>query len=117
MDVEKYRSRLRALEQDLLRRLGREVEVSREPGEDTNDAVDQSVADELRDQYLALAQNDSNLLGQVRAALARIEDGTYGQCLADGEPIGEPRLDAVPWAAYCVKHQEEIEASGGAALA
>jgi len=109
MDVEKYRSRLRALEQDLLRRLGRDVEVSRAPGEDTNDAIDQSVAHELRDQYLARAQSDSDMLGQIRAALARIEDGTYGQCLVDGEPIGEPRLEAVPWAAYCVKHREDVE--------
>jgi len=109
MDVEKYRTRLRALEQDLLRRLGRDVEVSREPGEDTNDAVDQSVAGELRAQYLARAESDSDMLGQVRAALARIDDGTYGQCLVDGEPIGEARLEAVPWAAYCVKHQEDVE--------
>jgi RNA polymerase-binding transcription factor DksA len=107
--VEKYQTRLRALEQDLLRRLGREVEVSREPGEDTNDAIDQSVADELRAQYLARAESDSDMLGQVRAALARIADGTYGQCLVDGQPIGEARLEAVPWAAYCVKHQEDVE--------
>ena len=112
MNVEKYRDRLRVLEEELVRRLGREVEVSREPGENLTDVADQSVIEELRDQYLARAQNDSDLLAQVRAALVRIDDGTYGQCLVDGKPIGEPRLEAVPWAAYCVKHQEEVETSG-----
>ena len=112
MDVEKYRTRLQAIEQDLVRKLGRDVEASRQqPVDEQRDAGDQSVAGELRDEYLALAETDSNTLAEVRAALARIEQGTFGHCLADGEPIGEQRLDAVPWTRYCVRHQEEAEAS------
>jgi RNA polymerase-binding transcription factor DksA len=45
----------------------------------------------------------------VRAALRRIEDGTYGRCVVDGEPIGEKRLEAVPWTPYCLQHQAELE--------
>lgn len=38
---------------------------------------------------------------QIRAALKRIEDGTYGECVRCGEPIAEARLDALPWTPLC----------------
>lgn len=44
-------------------------------------------------------------LEQVLAALHRIDDGSYGQCLDCGEPIDERRLTAMPAAAYCVACQ------------
>jgi DnaK suppressor protein len=112
VDVEKYRQRLQAMERDLVRKLGRDVAASRQqPIEEQRDAGDQSMVGELRDEYLALAQSEADTLAQVRAALARIEQGTFGHCLVDGEPIEEQRLNAVPWTPYCVKHQEEAEAS------
>lgn len=43
-------------------------------------------------------------LKKVNAALARIEEGTYGRCAADGEPIDNNRLFANPLADTCVKH-------------
>ena len=39
----------------------------------------------------------------IQAALERVADGTFGECVACGEPISEARLDAVPHAARCVK--------------
>jgi RNA polymerase-binding transcription factor DksA len=42
-------------------------------------------------------------LKKVEAALARIEDATYGECLNCGEKISEARLDAVPHATLCIK--------------
>jgi len=41
---------------------------------------------------------------EVLAALARIEDGSYGTCSVDGEPIEEDRLEADPAAKTCIKH-------------
>ena len=38
---------------------------------------------------------------QIRAALKRIEDGSYGDCVRCGEPIAEARLDALPWTPRC----------------
>ncbi|MFN3280335.1 MAG: TraR/DksA family transcriptional regulator [Tabrizicola sp.] len=40
-------------------------------------------------------------ISQIRAALARIENGTYGLCARCGEPIAEARLDALPWTPLC----------------
>lgn len=62
--------------------------------ESSRDTVDEVQAD-----HAALE------LQQVLAALQRIDDGSYGQCLDCGDPIDERRLTAMPAAAYCVACQ------------
>lgn len=42
-------------------------------------------------------------IGQIRAALRRIADGSYGICVRCGEEIAEARLDAIPWTPLCRK--------------
>ncbi|MBV9405102.1 MAG: TraR/DksA C4-type zinc finger protein, partial [Acidobacteriaceae bacterium] len=49
----------------------------------------------------------AQMLSQVRTALERIADGTYGTCLDCGQPIEPARLEAIPWAQYCRAHQEK----------
>jgi RNA polymerase-binding transcription factor DksA len=44
-------------------------------------------------------------LDDVGAALAHLDDGTYGLCEACGSPIDEGHMAAVPTARYCVNHQ------------
>jgi DnaK suppressor protein len=56
----------------------------------------------------------STLLKSVQAALRRMEDETYGVCLRCDEPIPEKRLNALPWAAYCVPCQEKVDAQRAA---
>jgi DnaK suppressor protein len=109
MNTDKYRQRLLELERQLAERLGAEVETARDARDDQPDSGDLSRVDELKEEYFALAQSDSEILAQVRAALKRIDEGTYGNCLVDGGPIDEKRLDSVPWAPFCLKHQAEIE--------
>lgn len=41
-------------------------------------------------------------IAQIRLALERIEEGTYGECTRCGEPVGEARLAAIPHAALCI---------------
>jgi DnaK suppressor protein len=48
-------------------------------------------------------------LQRVEAALERIRDGSFGQCVGCGSPIGIRRLNAVPWTEYCVACQERRE--------
>jgi DnaK suppressor protein len=52
---------------------------------------------------------ESKLLKEVQAALSRIEDGTFGTCQRCEEDIPEKRLKALPWAAYCVSCQEQVD--------
>jgi DnaK suppressor protein len=42
-------------------------------------------------------------LADVRRALAKLEEGSYGTCDACGGPIGDARLEALPWAVLCVE--------------
>jgi DnaK suppressor protein len=109
VDIEKYRRRLLALEQELVERVGGEVEAARDVRPDQPDVDDLAHADELKDEYFTLAQTDSAVLTQVRDALRRIELGTYGRCVVCGKPIDEKRLESVPWTPYCRKHEMELE--------
>jgi DnaK suppressor protein len=114
MNVQHYKDRLLELEKNLSARTGREVANGGQDLLDSaHDVGDASVADEATSERFTEADRDSTMLNQVREALARIDAGTYGTCVADGGPIEEKRLDAVPWAAYCLKHEEVVEASSG----
>lgn len=64
------------------------------------------------EEWIFLNRNtiDMKLLREIADALQRIEQGTYGVCLECEEPISVKRLDAVPWARYCVTCQEAIAA-------
>jgi len=107
--IDDDRRRLLELEQELVERLGEEVETARRARDDQPDASDLARVDELKDEYFARAETDSAILAQVRAALRRIDNGTYGRCVVDGEPIDAKRLESAPWTPYCLKHQTEFE--------
>lgn len=64
------------------------------------------------EEWIFLNRNtiDMKLLREISDALQRIEQGTYGVCLECEEPISVKRLEAVPWARYCVSCQEKIAA-------
>jgi RNA polymerase-binding transcription factor DksA len=79
------------LEREFVRKLECEVEAARTTAEDQPQPGDQSVADKLRETYLTLAQSDSQVLANVRGALRRIDDGTYGRCV-----VGRP-MSAESW--------------------
>jgi DnaK suppressor protein len=62
---------------------------------------------------LLLVENQEYLLAECDAALARIAVGSYGLCERCSNPIPTSRLDAYPYARYCVGCAEEVERSGG----
>jgi len=71
------------------------------------------LSQQSHEEWIFLNRNmlDMKLLREVQDALRRIELGTYGTCQGCEEPISVKRLDAVPWAKFCVSCQERI-ASG-----
>lgn len=60
-----------------------------------------------RDQ--AIAESVENELAEVRTAIGRVKDGTYGRCEVDGEPIPPERLEAMPATRRCAAHQVEAD--------
>jgi len=71
------------------------------------------LSQQSHEEWIFLNRNtlDIKLLREVQAALRRIEQGAYGVCYECEEPISVKRLDAVPWAKFCVSCQERIAAS------
>jgi len=57
----------------------------------------------------AIAGRRDALLTKVQEALHRMEVGTYGKCVVCGREIEVARLEAIPWASYCMKDQEKEE--------
>ena len=84
----------------------------------------ENIEDELDDapdpnwaENAQLAENDQvledlGLAGQdeiraIDAALQRMDDGTYGECVTCGEPISEERLDILPFTPFCKVHASQ----------
>ena len=56
-----------------------------------------------------LGENSEQVLGEIDAALQRIEDGTYGTCVNCGGEIPVARLEAQPWASLCIDCKRQAE--------
>jgi DnaK suppressor protein len=114
MNVQHYKDELLRLEKSLSVRLERGNAAADDLAPDSpGDTGDASVRDLAMDERLRDAELDGNVLAQVRDALQRIADGTYGKCAVDGGPIEKKRLDAVPWSPYCIAHAESLEGDAG----
>ena len=112
MNVQQYKQRLLDLEKTLSARSARGAARGREEFIDSaHDSGDASVADEAASEEFAGAEQNANVLGQVRDALRRVDEGTFGRCVVDGGPIEERRLEAEPWTPYCLKHAQRLEAA------
>jgi RNA polymerase-binding protein DksA len=86
--------------------LGEETE---EPTFQDNHLGDVATATFDREMASTLEENSTHVLGEIDAALVRIEEGTYGVCERCGKPIGGERLDALPWAKLCIDDKRKQE--------
>jgi DnaK suppressor protein len=110
MDVkvaEVFRRQLRAERTRLAEELGESIEVPDQMTYGSQAAAASQVFDQQRD--LALRDRAIQHLAQVDAALARLDDGTFGRCLRCGREIAPARLEALPWAAHCIECQTAID--------
>ncbi len=117
IDIAAMRTRLEQLRQEYQAQIddmltGEEVVVASDPGHDGDISDDEADdADALFDaeRDLALVENARNQIELVDGALARIEAGTYGICMECGKQIDLLRLEAVPYAQYCLEDQIKHE--------
>ncbi len=73
------------------------------------DLIDRSVQDRQKMMKYITSSRQEKTLAQVNAALRRLDEGSYGYCLASGEEIGLQRLQAYPLATLSVEMQEQLE--------
>lgn len=103
-DLAAARQTLTELRAELLAR-NEELSISADDplAYDDNFADLGQVTAERGENQLIIASNNEQLT-EIDAALARIEDGTYGTCATCGRPIGEARLEVMPTTQYCIDH-------------
>ena len=115
IDTEHFRKRLedeKARLQHAVGFLERENpgSIGDELGELSEGGVDNHLGDTAtatfdRELDEGLEEGAQQTLADIDAALARIEDGTYGTCAVCGKPIAVERLEAIPWASLCIDDQ------------
>jgi len=105
-ELDKFRKILEAKQAELTGALRNRDEIVIEKAPDAIDEVQLAGERELAIRNL---DRDSNMLRQIRRALDRIADGSYGVCLHCEEDISPKRVSAVPWAAFCIRCQEQVD--------
>ena len=117
-EINKYKAMLEAKQAELSVGLRNRDDIAIEK---TPDAIDEVQLAGERELAIRNLDRESNLLRNVKGALVRIADGSYGVCMHCEEDIKIKRLDAVPWTKYCIKCQEaadrhEFETESGDSL-
>ena len=110
--LERLHKRLLARRDFLRKKLGQQIDSfkgEREVG-DVADAAIEGITSELDS---CLADFESRELRLIEWALELMKEGRYGVCQQCGKKIPIARLNAVPFARFCVKCQEQFEAEGG----
>jgi DnaK suppressor protein len=106
LDLNKIKKILQNKQDELERIVRNRDAITIEKSADALDEVQHASERELAIRNL---DRESNLLRNVRAALRRIDDGTFGICMHCEEEISPKRIAAVPWAPYCIQCQEQAD--------
>jgi DnaK suppressor protein len=107
LNLKEIKDRLIAERENLLNKL-KENDLSIDDSE-TPDPVDLAVRNYSKNVMLAVSENDSRQIILINEALERIDDEEYGSCQNCEKEINPKRLDAIPWARYCLNCQELVE--------
>jgi DnaK suppressor protein len=110
IDPQHFEEKLLQQQADLQRAMISAVEQGRETtADETQDVADQAVASYQKELLFTQGTNGHVQITRIRAALDRISEGTFGECLNCSKTIGIKRLEALPWTPYCIDCQEKIE--------
>lgn len=117
IELEQIRKKLETQRDEILPFLTRLERETRSLNEDAaRDSADQCIISLSKESLFERSSQRRTLLRLIEAALARIQDGSFGICVGCGEPIQMRRLQALPWTQFCLSCQEEIEQQVGAAV-
>ncbi len=106
---EYFRGKLLAWREDILKEAKETLQHLQDESQNHPDLADRASSETDRAIELRARDRQRKLIAKIDAALARIEDGTYGYCEETGEPIALKRLEARPIATLSVEAQERHE--------
>jgi len=104
-----FRNKLMAWKEDIIRQTRETLDGMTSTTENHADIADRATSETDRALELRARDRQRKLVSKINAALARIEDGSYGYCEETGEPIGLRRLEARPIATLSLEAQERHE--------
>lgn len=104
-----FRNKLLAWKEEIIQSTRETLQHLQDDSAQHADIADRATSETDRALELRARDRQRKLVAKIDAALARIDDGTYGYCEETGEPIGLKRLDARPIATLSVEAQERHE--------
>ncbi|MFC5990113.1 RNA polymerase-binding protein DksA [Limoniibacter endophyticus] len=104
-----FRNKLLTWKNDILREARETLEALQRENANHPDLADRASSETDRAIELRARDRQRKLISKIDAAIARIDDGTYGYCEETGEPISLKRLDARPIATLSIEAQERHE--------
>ena len=104
-----FRRKLLEWKEEILRESRETLAALQTENENHPDIADRASSETDRAIELRARDRQRKLISKIDAALARIDDGTYGYCEETGEPISLKRLDARPIATLSIEAQERHE--------
>jgi DnaK suppressor protein len=104
-----FRRKLLHWKDEILREARETIATLQNENENHPDVADRASSETDRAIELRARDRQRKLIAKIDAALARIEEGTYGYCEETGDPIGIPRLEKHPIATLSVEAQERQE--------
>ena len=108
--LEAFKKRLESRKQELRRTVSRTEQDGRSADEEaTQDIADRAASSYNKEFLFHQSNNERQLLLMVENALARIREGSFGECISCGKEINPKRLEAVPWTRHCIECQEKLE--------
>jgi DnaK suppressor protein len=106
---EYFRQRLLIWREEILKEARETLQHLQDENQNHPDLADRASSETDRAIELRARDRQRKLIAKIDAALARIEDGTYGYCEETGEPISLRRLEARPIATLSIEAQERHE--------
>ncbi len=105
-----YKKKLVEKQRQLVEEVGKSALYGKGQEDDSiKDLGDQATTAYTREFLFELGNGDRRLLKEVTAALQKIDEGSFGACERCAEAISEKRLEALPFARYCISCQRVIE--------
>lgn len=104
-----FRNKLLAWKEEIVRQNRETLQVLHEDSSQHADLADRATSEADRALELRARDRQRKLIAKIDAAIARIEEGSYGYCEETGEPIGLKRLEARPIATLSLEAQERHE--------
>lgn len=108
--LDRFRKKLLKKKEELLQMVSKTEQYGREADEESSqDVADKAASSYTKEFLFSHSSSERSIMQLVDEALDRVEDGSFGVCMACEDAIQARRLEAVPWTRYCISCQEKQE--------